>query len=535
MKSDTYKIKDSRLFKRFVAERDLAEDTSRKYIVCLNRYINYHDMTLEELIAEGLEDDRTKTPIERRLYDRMINFRTFMLQEDYSTNTINTTMGVIKTFYRQFRVQIPYIPSFKRRKSPNDLITLNDLPTIDDIRTAIENTRSIKRKAIILFQATNGTARKELSEFRYIQFLEGIREYCPNVETPNDIIRELDGRCEELEIVPIFRMYRFKTDEFYYTTTTPECVQFIINYLKLEGRDLKPEDRLFKMTENGVSAMYQQINNRMDWGKRGDINFFSSHRIRKFNASSIANMDLADIIQGRKPSKLKATYYKNNPKNIREDYKEHMYKFNIYANYEVMINSDAYKALQRQLQEEQERHQEDKQQYENELAQLRAENAALNSQMGNMEDRITIIAQGNNIKTIQDYIRGNDLVNEYNLSNKVIELYLSDAEENDVMIDNNYLETLVTRAYNHSLYDGDNEFINGEEYIEVDERYKELQTEIFGIYDSYMRGTNVQFSESQDKKITEKLEEYLMEIWKVKGTVDQGYVGGIIDDVALNG
>ena len=60
-------------------------------------------------------------------------------------------------------------------------------------------------------------------------------------------VHEMLKRCEELEIVPIFRMYRFKTDEFYYTTTTPECVQFIINYLKLEGRDLKPEDRLFKI------------------------------------------------------------------------------------------------------------------------------------------------------------------------------------------------------------------------------------------------------------------------------------------------
>lgn len=492
-------------------------------------------MTLEELVDEALEDDKTKPPIERALYDRMIDFRTYMLEKGYSSNTINTTMGVIKTFYKQFRVIVPHIPTYKRKKSPNDLITLNDLPTLDDIRIAIENTRSIKRKAMILFAATNGTARKEISEFTYGQFLEGIQEYCPNVVTPDDIIRELDGRCEELEIIPIFRMYRFKTDEFYYTTTTPECVQFIINYLKHDGRDLKPEDKLFKMTENGVSAMYQQINNRMDWGQRGSINYFSSHRIRKFNASAIANVDLADTIQGRKPGKLKATYYKNNPQNIREDYKDHMHKFNIYVNYDVMINSDAYKALQRQLEEEQQRHEEDKQQYEDELAQLRAKNAALTTQMGNMQDQITIIAQGNNIKTIQDYIMDNELVNEHNLSNKVIELYLSDAEEDDVMIDKNYLETLVTRAYNHSLYDGDNEFLNGENYIEVDDRYKELEREIFDVYDVYLRGTNVQFSESQEKKITKKLEEYLMEIWKAKGTANIGYVGGIIEDIAKNG
>ena len=83
MKSETYKIKDSRLFRRFVTQRDLAEDTARKYIVCLNRYINFHDMTLEELVDEALEDDRTKFPIDRGIYDRMIEFRTFMLDVRY--------------------------------------------------------------------------------------------------------------------------------------------------------------------------------------------------------------------------------------------------------------------------------------------------------------------------------------------------------------------------------------------------------------------------------------------------------------------
>lgn len=532
MKSETYKIKDSRLFRRFVTQRDLAEDTARKYIVCLNRYINFHDMTLEELVDEALEDDRTKFPIDRAIYDRMIDFRTFMLDEGYSSNTINTTMGVVKTFYKQFRVEVPSIPTYKRKKSPNDLITLNDLPDLDDIRIAIENTRSIKRKAMILFSATNGTARKEISEFTFGQFLEGIQEFCPNVETPNDIIRELDGRCEEKQVIPIFRMYRFKTDEYYFTITTPECVQFIINYLKHEARDLKPEDKLFKMTENGVSAMYQQINNRMDWGQRGNINFFSSHRIRKFNASAIANEDLANTIQGRKPTKIKATYYKDNPKLIREDYINHMHKFNIYVNYDVMLNSEAYDQLKKELEKEREKNK----QYERELDTLRNSNTSIQTQMVSMQEQIDNINHLNDITRIQDYIADNDLVKEYGLASRIIDLYKEDMKKGVVSVDNSYIDTLITRSYNRSIYDGENEFITIEkEPIERDELYNKLEYELYSLHDSIINGTNIKLSDAQDKKISKILDDYLIKTWKANGKIDQGYIGKIIEDIVLNG
>ena len=445
-------------------------------------------------------------------------------------------MICVKAYYKYYGIEIPEIQNITLPTSPNESIEYEDLPKSKAIRAAIESTKLLKHKALFLFAFCTGSARNELANFTFKQFLDGVNPYCNNTaRTPEDIINHLDGKCEEEKIIPVFRMVRGKTQYHYHTVITPECLQFMINYMKAEAMYLKDDDPFFQLTTWGIDTAFKLVNEKFSWGKRGTRGYFTSHRVRAAHASLIEEDNFANYIEGRKPDPIMQAYFKRDPNRIREKYKEHMYKFTIYAHYDVMINSDAYNALQEQLKEEQQKHEEDKEQYENELAQLRAENAALSAQMGNMQDQITIIAQGNNIKRIQDYIMDNELVNEHNLSNRVIELYLSDVEEDDVMIDNNYLETLVTRAYNHSLYDGDNEFLDIEEYVEVDDLYKKLRDEIFGVYDSYMKGSNIQFSESQEKKITEKLEEYLMEIWEAKDKVDHGYVGGIIDDIALNG
>ena len=64
-----------------------------------------------------------------------------------------------------------------------------------------------------------------------------------SVDLPDaqDIVDALDGKCDELDIIPIFKMYREKTRYHYYTAISPECVQFCINYIKQQGLGLKED------------------------------------------------------------------------------------------------------------------------------------------------------------------------------------------------------------------------------------------------------------------------------------------------------
>ena len=521
MTLENYDIWESPKFIRFCAEKGIKKTTQRKYVVCLNRYVRYHQKTLETLLEEAEQEIIEEIPLDRRkIYDWLLDFRTYMLQEGYAYNTIITTMDAVKNFYKQFRIPRPDLPSFKGDKSPNDLIEWEDLPNMDFVREAIENVNTAKHKALFLFCAVTGTARMETANFTYGQFLDGIKHYCPNAKTPQDIIDCLDGKCEELEVVPVFKMYRSKTEYMYYTAITPECTQFMINYLKTQGLHLKEDDRFFQLSPHGVGNAFKLLNNRMKWGKKGTIDLFSSHRLRKFNSSVIGDSDFANYIQGRVPNKIRETYFKQDKERVREEYKEYMHHFTVYARYDVLINNEAYQSLL-----------DEKNRLSDELDKAKSDYQTLLASVTDMRAEIDNVSLLNDIAKIQEYIVGNELVNEYNLASDVINLYKEDVKRDDFEgVTNGYVEELIMVAYNRSVVYAETEF--GAE-VYNDELWKKINDQIDEYQQSIMWNLKFKLTKSQEKKIASKLREYAEELWLNKeDKVDETKVHDIVVTIA---
>ncbi|WP_405309884.1 hypothetical protein [Methanobrevibacter sp.] len=422
-------------FINFCKEKNLAPSTStKKYKNHLKNYTNFNKMTLRELIDEADEEEENQIRMKRRkIRKRLIDFRTWMLiDRKFAGSTIKGNITSVKSFYRHHGIETPSLPNVVLNDSPNDHIEFGDLPTIDTIRTAMESTKKQNHKALILFSACTGSGRKELANFTFQQFLDGVAPFCHNPKNAEDVINELDGKCEELEIIPVFKMKRFKTDYIYYTPVTPECLQVMINYLKSEGRGLKPEDRFFKLGEWGVSSVFEQTNDKFNWGKRGSIRFFSSHRVRKFHASAIEDTDFANYIQGRKPGVIKETYFKKDVNRVREEYKKHMHKFSIYVHYDVMLNSEAYTQLKDQIEDERLQHanevaelknqvaderqkrQEEQQKHQNEINNLKSSVDDMQKQM----DENMVLSMGASRKTKNDIERAINRYCKENLNEK---------------------------------------------------------------------------------------------------------------------
>lgn len=346
-----YNVKDDDTFITFCNANNLTKNSIKKYRNCLKNYTEYNNLTLDELLEEAdKEEDKIPRIAKRNIRNRLINFRTHLINDKkYKASTIRTNMTCVKYFYKFNGIELPHVPNIKLPQSPNEAIEFEDLPTKNDIKTAIEGTKLSKHKALFLFAFTTGSGRMELTNFTFQQFLDGLKDYTTNAKTPQDIIEQLDGKCEEKEVIPIFKMRRQKTEYYYHTVTTPECVQFMINYLKSEGRHLKPEDKFFQLKEWGMSAAFKNTNARFNWGKRGTRDYFSSHRIRALHASLIEDKNFANYLVGRKPDPIEQAYFKRDINRIREKYKKHMHKFTIYAKYNVMINSEAYNQIKEEL------------------------------------------------------------------------------------------------------------------------------------------------------------------------------------------
>lgn len=453
-----YSVEEDEYFIRFCNERNIAPSTRDKYVTHLEKYTNLHQMTLEELINEATnEEENGVRMVRRKIRQRLLDFRTWMMVEKkHVAGTIKTNMRSVLTFYKHNYIETPILPPAVLKKSLNEDLQFSDLPTMNTIKTAIESTKKQNHKVLFLFAACTGSARNELAHFTFGQFLEGVKPFCHNPKTPQDVIDELDGKCEELELIPVFKMHRFKTNYSYHTPITPECLQFCINYLKSEGLGLKPEDNFFQLGLWGISSAFQYTNYKFNWGKRGSYGFFSVHRVRKFNASAIEDVNFANYIQGRKPDPIRETYFKRDINRVREEYKKHMHKFTIYAHYNVMINSEAYQQLKEQLEEERQIHEEEREilraDYESEINQLRTQNSSLSSQVTDIETRMNSFTRANELSIMMNYARINPIVNENNLMPDVYDIY-----QERVANDENFhpsranMDDIIAQAHNRRM------------------------------------------------------------------------------------
>ena len=514
MSIEGYDVRDSPKLKRFCLERNLGDHTVRKYYVNLKRYVNFCNKTLEELLEEAdEEEDRVTRQGRRKIRERLIDFRVY-LKENYATNTVLTNMTCVTTFYKHFDITIPELPRMVYNESPNSSIEFKDLPTIDDIKTAIENSKNPKHKALYLFMACNGTSRNEISKFKYSQFLSAIQEYFPDVETPQDIVNALDGKCDELDIIPIFKMYREKTRYHYYTAISPECVQFCINYIKQQGLGLKEDIPFFQLSADGVSGAFKLMNNKMKWGKKGSIDFFSPHRIRKFNASAIEDTDFANYIQGRKPNKIRETYFKKDIENVREEYKKHMHKFNIYAHYDVMINSEAYKKMKKQIEDERRKHEDEnkklRKEYEHKINQLELQNSLLSGQINNIETQMTGLVRANEYRAFIKYVREDDFAKEHGLMDYAIDIY-----ESRISNDENFhpsiedMDIIINQAYNRKINDNR---LNAKLLSQTSQDYGEIYSYIESKANEYLDRRGFELIPALRQVLNNRLKEYALEI-----------------------
>jgi len=556
---ENYDVKEDDFFITLCDGKNLSIASQKKYAHALKNYTNFNKLTLGQLLDEADKDEDNNIRLARRkIRSRLINFRTHLINDlGYKASTIKTNMICAKAFYRFHGIEIPEIPNAVLTKSPNDSIDFDDLPTINDIKTAIESTKLNKHKALFLFAACNGAARMELTNFTFGQFLEGVAPYCNKPETPQDIINDLDGKCEELEVIPVFKMKRQKTDYYYYAPITPECTQFCLNYLKAEGLGLKPEDPFFQLSKDGVSTAFKLINEKFNWGKRGLYGFFSSHRVRKFNASAIEDTNFANYIQGRKPDPIKETYFKKDINRVRDEYKKHMHKFTLYAHYDVMINSEAYSQLQNQMADERIQHANEvadlKQQMEDKDIKHKKEIDNLKSSMDTqfedmqkqMEDlRVTPSRKTKSDieKAINTYCKNNinedDMQKDYVIRNFALDLALENKKDFENTDD--YIAPLIKKAkikislsgktyeelFNQIMEKNDEEYVGNKEMTNAvrevmktmtsntelmeiisDENYYELQDAI----ETYLKKSDYDITNLSDSDKTEIVSEVLME------------------------
>jgi len=302
------------LLKRFYLNRNIKDSTVRSYRSAIRKYELFHDMAMESLMDEAIDEEEKGIPVKsRKIKNRLLDFRSFLLDSDLSISTVRTYFSRIKTFYRHFEIELPYL---------NDisfdgvyLSSYDDLPTRDDIRRAYDIS-SLDFIAVILFISSSGCAKAETLSLTVSDFIKATEDYHDGGSI-DYVLEYLENR---RDLVPTFYLKRIKTNKFYHTFCSPEASFHIVKYL-LTRDDLSLEDKLFDFSDSSLIYNFKKVNDKLGLGFVGRYRRFRAHALRKYHASNIGlSADAIDALQGRAKTKVHEAYIKTNPRRLKEIY-----------------------------------------------------------------------------------------------------------------------------------------------------------------------------------------------------------------------
>ena len=314
------------LFEVFCSNRNIKDSTIKSYRSAILKYESFHKVAMKDLIGEAMMDEENMVPLKNRhIKNRLLNFRSYLLDSELSINTVKTYFSRIKTFYRHFEIELPYLNDIKF--DGEYLSSYYDLPARGDIRKVCSISSNAFR-ALVLFISSSGCAKVETLSLTVGDFVKAIDEYHDGGSI-DDVLNCLIGR---RDIVPAFYLKRIKTNKFYYAFCSPEASHHIVKYL-ISRKGLSLDDRLFDFTDSSLIYSFKKVNDKLDMGFVGRYRFFRSHALRKFHASNIGlSADIVDELQGRGKTKVHEAYIKTNPNKLKEIY--------ISAMHNVMVSDE---------------------------------------------------------------------------------------------------------------------------------------------------------------------------------------------------
>ncbi len=328
------------LFLGFCTNRNIKDSTIKSYRSAILKYESFHKMAMDDLIGEAIKEDESLIPLKnRRIKTRLLDFRAFLLDSDLSIGTVRTYFSRIRTFYRHFEVELPYLNDISLNEEY--LSSYGDLPRKCDIRRACE-VSSLDFKAVILFMSSSGCAKAETLSLTVGDFIRATEDYHDGGSIDH-VLESLDNR---KDIVPTFYLKRVKTNKFYHAFCSPEATCHIVKCLLSRG-SLSLEDKLSDFTDSSLIYHFKKVNDKLDMGFVGRYRFFRSHALRKYHASNIGlSADYIDALQGRAKTKVHEAYIKTNPNKLKEIYISAMHNVMVYDEW---IESNAVEKEERSI------------------------------------------------------------------------------------------------------------------------------------------------------------------------------------------
>lgn len=354
------KVENDPLVKEYYKDRQLADATREIYTYHLQNYSNFIGLSPSEFIEEADEQEEEGIrPRHRKINKYLKEHRKHLESIEYSFRSIRIALSVIRSFYREYEIELPTRRQPNTRKS-KQILTSNDIPCQEDILLALDFA-NVKYQAIILLMASSGMGRSEIISLTFKDFIESLKKYYQPHENEIDLSL-LRQRLDRVKTpVATWKVERIKTGMSYVTFSSPESIYKILDYLeRSKTHSGQLSEPLFQGNRGGTlkkgtfAKYFQKINEKAGFTKNGSLNFFRSHNLRKYFATNLrlSGMDQisCDWLLGHDiKDRVRSAYFLEDPTALKLEYMQHLDKISITEkiNVRVVTNEDHEKALRR--------------------------------------------------------------------------------------------------------------------------------------------------------------------------------------------
>lgn len=254
--------------------QDLSKNTTRNYKQAVNLYEEYHGMTMDSLIKEALDEQTERVPEhELKIYDRILDFRSNLIDEGRLITGVSNYITRIKTLYKKNRVKVPYLPPVNEiNANRSQVIKFEDYLTKDEIKKGIVHL-SLIQQARMMAMITGGLSNDECASLRTKEhFIDPLYKY----HQKDDDVEALKCLADSDNIIWVICIKRGKTGKPFYAIMNPECVQMTA-MAKLE--EIKPlrygrvpreiDKRLYPTDKSFFGECCRRINDGLGYGYIG--------------------------------------------------------------------------------------------------------------------------------------------------------------------------------------------------------------------------------------------------------------------------
>jgi integrase len=327
--------------KKWLSNLKPRHNTELAYLQALSAYTENTGMNPYELIAEADQEEVNQIRMrDRKIKDRMINFRSYMMDQGLADFTIRGRMAGIRSFYQSFDIELPKLQGERRKARTRE--ENREIPTKEDLQTVLKICDPLE-KAVLLTGVSSGLSSVEIQNITITDFKKG---YDPKTE------------------IVTLKIQRTKTGVDFVTFLSPEASRAILEYLDYRSREVKEatpkrikqllkqkivsdngylfvlrqiddsylqnfDEEIRKLTENAIQKMYRAISSKAKKNtQRGTYNTIRSHNMRKYFNSTLLNAGCdsfhVEYFMGHELDNTRAAYFRASPEKLKEIYQKYV-------------------------------------------------------------------------------------------------------------------------------------------------------------------------------------------------------------------